>query len=228
MKRWAHICLFYFRFSSARVSHFFLCIAGTFQAYSKFFSNELEHLAWWNLCSNCYFPPAGSGPSGFDTMRKAHTFSMIYVLQRLKCPRWQMQCSGIHPSPADCSTFLPNSVHKGTFSFLPTASGEKNQSWSLHVTTCVIFLSIWPTRQCDRNSLPLPPRRRNTCTCVFQEQPPACDAAMQPVLLPDEFTCHNSLTLIKHLASLQYLLLSCLLLDNKPTNAAGSKETFHK
>lgn len=138
MKRRGHICLFYFRFSSARVSHFFLCITGTFQPYSRLFSNELEHFTWWDLCSNCYFPPAGSGLSGFDTMRKAYTFSVIYVLQRLKCPHWQKKCSGISSRLLPLPTKLSTGRHSP---FLSQTSEEQNQSWSLHVNTCVIFLS---------------------------------------------------------------------------------------
>lgn len=129
-------------------------------------------------------------------MRKAHTFSVIYVLQRLKRPCWQMQCSGIHPSPAGCFPFLPNSVHKGTFPFLPPASAKQNQSWSLHMTTCVIFLS-YPQDNVTEAACVLhqggATRAPGTLyKCVSQKQPPACDIATQPVLLPDEFTCHNS------------------------------------
>lgn len=141
------------------------------------------------------------------TQWEKHTFSMIYVLQRLTCPCWQMQSSGIHPSPVGCFPFLPNPVHKGTFPFLPPTSGEQNQFQSLHVTTCVIFLSdpqdnVMETA-CVLHQGGATHAPGTLYKWVSQEQPPVCDTAMQPVLLPDEFTCHNSGIIIKHLANLQ-------------------------
>lgn len=162
MKRWGHICLFYFRFSSASVSPFFLCIAGAFQAYSKLFSNELEHLAWWDLCSNCYFPPAGSGLSGFDTMRKAHIFHDLCIAKA----HVSMLADAELRHPPLSSRLLPlptKPCPQGDISLSPP-NFRRAEPVSVLACDYMCNFPIWPTRQRDGNSLCLTPRRCNTCT----------------------------------------------------------------
>lgn len=138
--------------------------------------------------------------------RNSTCIFMLCVLQRPQCPRWQMQSLGTNSSPAGCFPFQPNSAHKETLPFLPAASAEQNNSWSSHVTTPTILL---PDPQAMRWKQPASYSEeerhmhqvRATNASLKSSHEPACDTAMQPVLLPDEFTCHNLHILIKHLAN---------------------------
>lgn len=73
-----------------------------------------------------------------------------------------------------------------------------------------------------------------TNASLKSDHEPACDTAMQPALLPDEFTCHNLHVLIERLANfykvsrtttnLPMLLVPKKRFTNGPAGVLSSKE----